>query len=71
MPSVPPRATTQTSVFPPSAESPCIKLCLLDLDRRCRGCGRTIDEITQWSTMTQEQRIAVNARLGFVPRRHD
>jgi len=50
----------------PTAESPCIKVCQLDLDNRCRGCGRTIDEIARWSTMTREERIAVNKRLGFV-----
>ena len=49
-----------------TAESPCIKVCQLDLDNRCRGCGRTIDEIARWSTMTTAERIAVNTRLGFV-----
>ena len=49
-----------------TAESPCIKVCQLDLDNRCRGCGRTIDEIARWSTMTTAERITVNKRLGFV-----
>ncbi len=49
-----------------TAESPCIKVCQLDLDDRCRGCGRTIDEISRWSLMTTAERIAVNKRLGFV-----
>ena len=49
-----------------TAESPCIKVCVLDLDNRCRGCGRTIDEIARWSTMTTAERITVNKRLGFV-----
>ena len=49
-----------------TAESPCIKVCQLDLDDRCRGCGRTIDEITRWSVMTNAERIAVNQRIGFV-----
>lgn len=47
------------------ATSPCIKVCQIDLDRRCYGCGRTLDEITAWSSMTLEQRRAVNARVGF------
>ncbi|MEI6739804.1 MAG: DUF1289 domain-containing protein [Gemmatimonadaceae bacterium] len=51
---------------PPTAESPCIKVCTLDLDQRCRGCGRTVDEIRLWRDMTTAQRIAVNQRLGFV-----
>ncbi len=53
------------SVPPPTAESPCIKVCQLDLDSRCLGCGRTIDEIRDWSAMTHAQRIAVNLRVGF------
>ncbi len=50
----------------PTAESPCIKVCQIDLDDRCRGCGRTLDEISRWRDMTTAQRIAVNQRLGFV-----
>jgi predicted Fe-S protein YdhL (DUF1289 family) len=51
---------------PPTAESPCIKVCQLDLDDRCRGCGRTVDEIRRWRDMTPAERMAINARLGFV-----
>lgn len=51
---------------PPTTESPCIKVCLLDLESRCRGCGRTIDEIVRWRSMSAEERIAVNQRVGFV-----
>lgn len=40
-------------------ESPCIKVCVLDAQSVCVGCGRTIDEIAQWSRMTpDEQRLA-------------
>lgn len=46
-------------------ESPCIKVCRLDLDDRCYGCGRTLDDIRRWSTMTLEERRAVNQRIGF------
>lgn len=49
-----------------TAESPCIKVCQLDLHDRCRGCGRTLDEIARWSSMTPAERIAVNQRVGFV-----
>ncbi|MBY0488829.1 MAG: DUF1289 domain-containing protein [Gemmatimonadaceae bacterium] len=54
---------------PVPATSPCIKVCQLDLDGRCRGCGRTTQEIARWSYMTLEERQAVNARIGF--RGHD
>ena len=48
-----------------SVESPCIKVCQLDAQQQCRGCGRTIDEITGWRTMSDEERRAINARVGF------
>jgi predicted Fe-S protein YdhL (DUF1289 family) len=51
------------------ATSPCIKVCQLDLEGRCRGCGRTTQEIADWPYMTPDERRAVNARLGF--RGHD
>lgn len=51
------------SGFPPT--SPCIKVCQLDLQDRCYGCGRTRSEIAQWSGMSLDERRAVNARLGF------
>jgi len=29
----------------------------------CRGCGRTLDEIARWSTMSEAQRQHVMAEL--------
>lgn len=44
--------------------SPCISVCVLDPDSElCEGCGRTLDEISQWSRMTEEQRRIVMTRL--------
>ena len=38
-------------------ESPCIKICKVDRETRtCTGCGRTIDEIANWTKYTDEQR---------------
>jgi predicted Fe-S protein YdhL (DUF1289 family) len=48
-----------------SATSPCIKVCRLDLDDRCYGCGRTRSEIARWSTMSLDERRMVNQRIGF------
>jgi predicted Fe-S protein YdhL (DUF1289 family) len=48
--------------FPPpplSVASPCIKVCVLDARSVCVGCGRTMDEITQWSRLTEEQQRLV------------
>jgi predicted Fe-S protein YdhL (DUF1289 family) len=45
-------------------ESPCVNICTLDArSRACLGCGRTIDEITRWSTMTPADRSRVMAEL--------
>jgi uncharacterized protein len=44
-------------------ESPCIKVCVLDSQACCTGCGRTIDEIARWSRMSAREQWAVIARL--------
>jgi uncharacterized protein len=44
--------------------TPCINVCVLDpLSALCIGCGRTGEEITAWSTMSEPERIAVMAEL--------
>jgi predicted Fe-S protein YdhL (DUF1289 family) len=58
-------APERGAAYRATAESPCIKVCQLDLANGCRGCGRTLDEIRDWSSMSLDQRAAVNARLGF------
>jgi predicted Fe-S protein YdhL (DUF1289 family) len=37
----------------------------------CAGCGRTLDEIAGWSTMTDEDKRAVLAALPARARRDD
>lgn len=45
-------------------ESPCIKVCVIHSDAQlCTGCLRSIDEITQWSRMSHDQRRQVMAEL--------
>lgn len=45
-------------------ETPCIKICTLDARQGlCLGCGRTIDEIARWSTMSASERIRVMSEL--------
>ncbi|MEO0990458.1 MAG: DUF1289 domain-containing protein, partial [Pseudomonadota bacterium] len=45
-------------------ESPCIKVCVIHPEARiCAGCYRTMDEISAWGRMTQEERRAVIAEL--------
>lgn len=48
--------TTDTGKAP----SPCISICRMDARTGlCEGCLRTIDEIAQWSTATEEYKRAV------------
>ena len=45
-------------------ESPCIDICVIDqASRLCTGCGRTIDEISAWGSMTSAERLAIMAQL--------
>jgi len=45
-------------------ETPCVKICTLDARSGvCLGCGRTIDEIAQWSAMSPEVRSLVIGEL--------
>ncbi|MEO8723173.1 MAG: DUF1289 domain-containing protein [Sphingobium sp.] len=49
----------------PMIESPCNRLCTLDRNDVCIGCGRTMDEIIDWANMTDEERRAIMARLAL------
>ncbi|MCP8893644.1 DUF1289 domain-containing protein [Shinella daejeonensis] len=45
-------------------ESPCILVCSIDMKTGyCFGCGRTSDEIGQWTLYTPERRRAIMAEL--------
>jgi predicted Fe-S protein YdhL (DUF1289 family) len=45
-------------------ETPCVNVCLLDAETGlCIGCGRTIDEIACWTTMSDGERRAIMAAL--------
>lgn len=40
--------------------SPCVKICVVHPEHRiCIGCNRTIDEISRWSRMSEDEREAV------------
>ncbi|MGY6547487.1 MAG: DUF1289 domain-containing protein [Roseinatronobacter sp.] len=55
----------RTSATAQAIESPCINICVIDpASRLCKGCLRSIDEITNWSRMTPEARRAVMAELA-------
>jgi uncharacterized protein len=43
-----------------SLQTPCIKVCVIDpASRLCAGCGRTLDEIGRWGSMSDAERAAV------------
>lgn len=45
--------------------SPCVSRCGIDpRDGLCRGCARTLDEITRWRTLDDVARAAVMAGLA-------
>ncbi len=35
--------------------SPCVSICTLDEAETCLGCGRTLEEISHWSTYSKEK----------------
>ena len=46
--------------------TPCLALCKINRETRtCEGCNRTIEEITNWSKYSDEERLVVMKRLGY------
>ncbi len=49
-----------------TVSSPCISVCIMDARTGwCEGCLRTIDEIAQWSQMSDEQKRSVWTQLAL------
>ncbi|MBN8967415.1 MAG: DUF1289 domain-containing protein [Rhizobiales bacterium] len=47
-----------------SYESPCISVCVMSPQTKlCLGCGRTLQEISDWASLTPEERAAIMATL--------
>ena len=45
-------------------QSPCVRICVIHPAARiCTGCMRSIDEITNWSKMSAEERRDIMAEL--------
>jgi len=45
-------------------QTPCTKICTLDAGQeRCIGCGRTLDEIARWASMSEAERERIMAEL--------
>ena len=40
--------------------SPCVRICVMDETRDvCRGCYRTLDEISKWASYTRAEKIVL------------
>ena len=46
-----------------NADSPCVAVCSTLFDDICRGCGRTVTEVSNWVFMTDEEKQAVWVRI--------
>ncbi|KFC63936.1 hypothetical protein FG93_05446 [Bosea sp. LC85] len=47
--------------------SPCVQICVIDpASGLCEGCLRTLQEIADWSRLSEAERLAIMAEL---PRR--
>ena len=47
-----------------TVSTPCIKICIIDAPSGlCQGCGRTLDEIQQWTSVAEDVRLAIMAGL--------
>ena len=42
--------------------SPCVNICKVE-DDVCIGCGRTLEEIAHWTSMSNEERKEINERV--------
>jgi predicted Fe-S protein YdhL (DUF1289 family) len=45
-------------------ESPCVRNCCLNKDDICTGCLRSLDEIKEWATVSEEARKEIIARVN-------
>lgn len=43
-------------------ESPCISICRYE-NEICVGCGRTVEEVTEWYNLTDKQKQKIIDRL--------
>ncbi|WP_164738449.1 DUF1289 domain-containing protein [Aquabacter cavernae] len=44
----------------PSIKTPCIKVCVVDpASSLCTGCGRSLQEIGSWISMSPERRMTI------------
>jgi predicted Fe-S protein YdhL (DUF1289 family) len=52
-----------TFTIPEGADSPCVAICSTLFDDVCRGCGRTVMEVSNWVFMDEPEKKAVWMRI--------
>ena len=62
--------STRSSPYITRPMSPCVQVCQIEPTTSiCLGCGRTLDEIAGWGSMTEAEKAPVWERLeaaGYV-----
>ena len=48
--------------------TPCVSSCKLE-EGKCLGCGRTKDQIANWRTYTDDERLVIMKQLGYGKRK--
>lgn len=47
-----------------AVRSPCVDICALDESDLCIGCQRSVDEISRWGQMTNDERQEVLRKVA-------
>ncbi len=45
-------------------KSPCVRICVLNADKVCIGCGRNAYEVQNWINFSDEIKKAVKSKLS-------
>ena len=51
-------------------KTPCKRICVLVDNRLCEGCGRTWEELREWSFYSDKQRAEIMERLKNFKSKH-
>ena len=62
-PSNPQDGSHSLSTGDDESDSPCIGICTTLYDEICQGCGRTLNEVSNWVFFTDEEKASVWKRI--------
>jgi predicted Fe-S protein YdhL (DUF1289 family) len=49
--------------LPVRPDTPCVAVCSTTFDAVCRGCGRTVAEVAQWTILTATEKEEIWLRI--------